>query len=88
MSNTNNTDDDNNNIMSLLGIGHTHSTNVHKDISQIHSCVPIPAKSMELSKDGRTCQICKYEGRGKVWKDVVYCKKCKIRCCIDKKKYI
>ena len=44
-------------------------------------CEPIAASTIYRSVDGRCCQICKFEGRGRKLSNVNYCLKHKVRCC-------
>ena len=46
-----------------------------------NECTPISTSEVSNSKDGRSCQICKFEGRGRKVSNVIFCKKHKIRCC-------
>lgn len=50
-------------------------------------CCPVVCKTfsdgLQPSQRGRACQICLYEGRGVVNKDVVVCAGHKVRVCAD-----
>ena len=44
-------------------------------------CSPVAASTNFSSPDGRTCLICKFEGRGRKMTHVNYCMNHKVRCC-------
>ena len=49
--------------------------------TKVNECVPIASHNFYSSVDGRCCQICRFEGRGRKLCDVNYCVKHHIRCC-------
>ena len=60
------------------------NSRINIEINSIQSgmCVPIATSSISKSTDGQSCQICKFEGRGRKTSYVVFCQKHKVRCCV------
>ena len=60
----------------VMDVDHDYSTD----------CCPLACTTFtgsEGSQSGRACQVCLYEGRGQVLKDVVVCKAHKVRVCAN-----
>ena len=72
--------DENNNESVLQNMGSFLSP-IYPGKNQSDNCAPVLAKDIYNSVDGRSCQICRFEGRGRKLGNVLYCTKHKVRCC-------